>query len=146
MPDIVMLCALADYFQVTTDELLCRNNKMQKVFICDDAIFIRETLFDIISEKGYKNIHLFENGKKLLANLEAEKPNAVFLDIHLPDGNGLEILQKIKKQNSEVVVIMISADDRENTVNKASEYGAECFIPKPFLPEQIKQAIDKYLK
>ena len=34
----------------------------------------------------------------------------------------------------------------QELILRSSEYGAECFIPKPFLPEQIKQAIDKYLK
>ena len=77
MPDIIMLCALADFFRVTTDELLGRNNKMQNIIVCDDATFMRETLCNIIREKGYKNIRLAENGKQLMDAISEKVPEII---------------------------------------------------------------------
>ena len=72
-----MLCALADFFRVTTDELLGRNNKMQNIIVCDDATFMRETLCNIIREKGYKNIRLAENGKQLMDAISEKVPEII---------------------------------------------------------------------
>ena len=141
MPDIVMLCALADFFGVTTDELLGRN-KMEEFVICDDAQVVRETLHSIIVKEGYSNIVMAENGCQLLNALEKKTPYAVFLDIKLPDADGLELLRKIKEQDDGIKVIMVTADTSEQTKNKAVEFGADAYINKPFLPEHVVLAIN----
>ena len=141
MPDIVMLCALADFFKVTTDELLGRN-KMEEFIICDDASFVREALRNVIMKEGYRNITLAENGKQLLDALKKRSPYAVFLDVNLPDADGLELLRKIKAQDAGVKVIMVTADTSEQTKNRAVELGADAYITKPFLPEHIVLAMN----
>lgn len=142
MPDIVMLCALADFFGVTTDELLGRNN-MEEFVICDDASIVREALQSIITKEGYSKIVLTENGRQLLDVLEKKSPYAVFLDISLPDANGLELLQKIKTQDAAIKVIMVTADTSESTKNQAVELGADAYITKPFLPGHIVLALNR---
>ncbi len=144
MPDIVMLCALADFFHVTTDELLGRN-KMEDFIICDDVALIREALHNIIMKEGYRNVILTENGKELLDALKKKEPYAIFLDINLPDINGLELLQKIKSKHGKTKVIMVTADTSEATKNQAIHLGADGYITKPFLPEHIKLVIENYL-
>lgn len=141
MPDIVMLCALADFFGVTTDELLGRN-KMEEFVVCDDAQVVRETLRCIIAKEGYSKIVLAENGRQLEDVLEKRSPYAVFLDISLPDADGLELLQKIKTQDAGIKVIMVTADASEQTKSKAVELGADAYITKPFLPEHAVLAIN----
>lgn len=141
MPDIVMLCALADFFKVTTDELLGRN-KMEEFIICDDASFVREALRNVVVKEGYRNIILAENGKQLLDALKKRSPYAVFLDINLPDANGLDLLREIKAQDAGVKVIMVTADTSEQTKNQAVELGADAYITKPFLPEHIVLAMN----
>lgn len=141
MPDIVMLCALADFLGVTTDELLGRN-KMEEFVVCDDAQVVRETLRSIIAKEGYSKIVLAENGRQLSEVLEKRSPYAVFLDISLPDADGLEILQKIKTQDDGIKVIMVTADASEQTKNRAVELGADAYITKPFLPEHVVLAIN----
>lgn len=140
MPDIVMLCALADFFHVTTDELLGRN-KMEEFIICDDAEIIRDALHNILAKKGYQKITLVENGEQLLAAIGKSVPYAVFLDINLPDGNGIELLKRIKSQSSKTKVVMVTADTSEKTQNLAVVCGADAYITKPFLPEHIKTVI-----
>ena len=144
MPDIVMLCALADFFQVTTDELLGRNRR-EDFIICDDAELICEVLQNILEKEGYRNIIVTSSGEQLLAALNKKTPYAVFLDINLPDNNGLELLQKIKAYNSKIKVFMVTADDTARTKEKAAAYGADAYITKPFLPEHIKLVLKEQL-
>ena len=141
MPDIVMLCALSDYFQVTTDELLGRCH-MEKYVICDDSAFVREALYDILKKEGIQNITLAETGEQLLETFEKEIPYLVLLDINLPDKSGLELLQNIKSKYDIVKVIMITADNSDETKEKVLQLGADKFITKPFLPEQIITALE----
>lgn len=141
LPDIVMLCALADYFRVTTDELLGRN-KMEEFIICDDAQMVREALRSILVKEGYSNVVLTESGRQLLDALEKRTPYAILLDINLPDADGLEILQKIKEQNADIKVIMVTADASEQTKSRAVALGADAYITKPFLPEHVVFATD----
>lgn len=141
MPDIIMLCALADYFKVTTDELLGRN-RMEEFVICDDAQLVREALQYIIAKEGYPNIVLTESGKQLSDVLEKKKPYAVFLDVNLPDADGLELLRRIKEQDPGIKVIMVTADTSEQTRRRAVESGADAYITKPFMAEHIVLALN----
>lgn len=144
MPDIVMLCALADFFQVTTDELLGRN-KQEEFIICDDEGIVREALSNIIMKEGYHRITLTKNGKQLLDALDKKKPNMIFLDINLPDMNGLELLKKIKERSPKIKVIMVTADTSEETKNQAIQLGADAYITKPFPPKLVKIVIDNHM-
>ena len=136
MPDIIMLCALADFFEISTDELLGRNNAVE-FMVADDASLIRDTIASILAGKGCKCLVKAENGKALLQALQDQRPDGIFLDINLPDMDGLNILKKIKEQYEGIRVIMITADDTEDTRKKAIEAGADAYITKPFLPEHI---------
>lgn len=142
MPDIVMLCALADFFKVTTDELLGRD-RADDVIICDDAEVVREALCCILQKEGYRNITLTENGEQFWTEISKKTPDLVLLDINLPDTCGLELLDKVKKQHPASKVIMVTADSSESTKNMAIKSGADAYVTKPFLPEHIKLAIDK---
>jgi len=144
MPDIVMLCALADFFQVTTDELLGRN-KQEEFIVCDDAGIVREAIRNIIMKEGYQRITLAKNGKELLEALDKKNPTMVFLDINLPDINGLELLKNIKERNPKIKVIMVTADTSEETKNQAIQLGAESYITKPFPPEFVKIEIHNHI-
>lgn len=86
-----------------------------------------------------------ETGKQLLDAVGKKAPYVIFLDINLPDINGLEILEKIKKQNKNIKVIMVTADWAESTRKLAMELGADAYVTKPFLPEHIKAVIDEHI-
>lgn len=141
LPDILMLCSLADYFRVTTDELLGRIGK-RNFMICDDAPFIRNTLCELLDQEGYHCIGLAENGVELHALLDEKIPDILFLDIHLAEEDGLDLLQEIKQKNMSVKVIMITADETEETKQTAIACGADAYVTKPFLPQDIIRALN----
>lgn len=142
LPDILMLCSLADYFQVTTDELLGRNRKSSFI-ICDDAPFIRDTLRELLEKEGYNCIGIAENGAGLHTLLDQEIPDILFLDIHLGEESGLTLLKEIKQKEMPVKVIMLTADKTEKIMQTATSYGADAYLTKPFLPQHIITALER---
>ncbi|MBR1743587.1 MAG: response regulator [Lachnospiraceae bacterium] len=115
---------------------------MEKYVICDDSAFVRESLYDILKKEGGQNITLAKTGKQLLETIAKEIPYLVLLDINLPDKSGLELLQNIKSKYDIVKVIMVTADNSDETKEKALQPGADKYITKPFLPEQIITALE----
>ncbi len=140
LPDIIMLCQLADFYQVTTDELLGRTKK-QEFIVCDDAPIILGCMKDILEKEGFCNTRTANKVEVLWELIEEKLPYGVFLDISLPDGNGLEILKELKKEYPEIKVAMLTADDKEESKKIAVSYGADMYITKPFLPEHIQLAL-----
>ena len=124
LPDVQMLCSLADYFKVTTDKLLGRAYK-GSFAVCDDAGFIRETIKGILEKEGYTCAGLAENGTQLREIWSKNPPDILFLDIHLGEENGLELLK----------------DNGEETLQTAISYKADAFVTKPFLPQHIITAL-----
>lgn len=77
--------------------------------------------------------HLGEEGLELL---QTESPDAVILDLGLPDISGFEVLKRIRHL-SQIPVIILSAMSDEDYVVKALEYGADEYITKPFRPLEL---------
>ena len=141
LPDIQMLCSLADYFEVTTDELLGRARK-GTFMVCDDAGLIRTAIKDILEKEGYLCAGLAEDGSQLHILFEETIPDILFLDIHLATESGLDLLREVKEKYSSTKVIMVTADNTEKTIQDINTYGADALVTKPFLPLHIKTALE----
>ena len=72
------------------------------------------------------------SGEECLDLIQREKVDVCTLDINLPGINGIETLEKIRKINSEINVIMVSAQSTKENVNRSHELGADAFVAKPF--------------
>ena len=144
LPDILMLCSLADYFRVSADELLGRTNQ-NTFMVCDDAPFIRDTLRVLLEKEGCHCTGLAENAAQLRSLLEKDVPDILFLDIHLGSDseNGLDLLKEIKEQHLSSKVIMVTADNTPEATQAAISYGADAYVTKPFLPEHIGIALKR---
>lgn len=109
----------------------------KKILIIDDDRFVRMSLREAAMSWGY---HAIEAGslKEAEESLAAAEPEVVLLDIDLPDGSGLELLDRLKNERPETVVIMITGDvSVENTV-AALRGGAYDFIGKPIKLEELQ--------
>src|ERR1700754_3582503 len=101
------------------------------ILIIDDEPDICQLLQLSLSKHGYKvkYVHGLKEGMKFL---ERQQPDVLFLDIHLPDGSGLEALPAIKSRYPNLPVITISAYDNGMEKQRALTAGAAHFLPKPF--------------
>ncbi|MBA4686593.1 MAG: response regulator transcription factor [Candidatus Galacturonibacter soehngenii] len=111
--------------------------------ICDDEIIIQKILADKIKqclEKKELNakIYMFEAGADLLR--QAFKLDVIFLDIQMPEMNGIEVGRKLKKINGDCKVIIVTS--KENYYKEAFRIGAFRFITKPFEIHEIEEALE----
>lgn len=81
---------------------------------------------------------LIEGYRKLSSEI-----GILFLDINLPDGSGLDILRKLRKEYPLLKIIIISAYDGENERREARQNGADAFIGKPFNSDVVFQTINE---
>lgn len=72
-------------------------------------------------------------------------PNIVFLDIHLPDGNGHDLAGKIKERNPAAFIVMTTSSDREGDIEKAERNRVAGFLSKPFDKSKITGYVEQYL-
>ncbi|MDD3535705.1 MAG: sigma-54 dependent transcriptional regulator [Candidatus Cloacimonetes bacterium] len=118
-----------------------------KILIIDDEKNIRLTLSTILEDEGYRT-ETAGNIALGLEKLEEYDPDAVLLDVLLPDGNGIDALAQIKAQYPALPVIMISGNSNIADAVKAIKLGAFDFLEKPLsLPKVkigVKKAMDFY--
>lgn len=115
--------------------------KKNVILVVDDEQEIRNLFFRFLGKKGY-TVHLagsIEEEKDILKEII---PDLIFLDIHLPDGNGLEELQRLRPYGPGCKVIMMSAFDHSEEQKDAYDSGAIAFLSKPFSLSRLNQVID----
>ena len=115
-----------------------------KILIIDDEKNIRLSLTGILKDEGYTVIS-FGNILEGLTAFEDEDPDAVLLDVKLPDGNGIDTLKQIKSLAPQIPVIMISGNSNISDAVKAIKLGAFDFLEKPLSLPKIKITVAKAL-
>lgn len=141
IPDILMLCSIADFFDISTDELLGRTKKRRKIIVADDVEFIRDSLKSILSTNDYDLIGEATEGKELLDMLKFKEPDIIFLDINMPVMDGITALKRIIKEYPKIKVIMCSAVTDKVIIDSAIAAGASGYITKPFFPDAIIKSL-----
>ncbi|GBE02052.1 transcriptional regulatory protein ZraR [bacterium BMS3Abin08] len=106
------------------------------VLVVDDEKGIRESLGDILEDEGYEVITA-ESGHEALKLVKVESPDLVFLDIWLPDVDGIEVLEEITSGKNSVPVVMISGHGTVDLAVKATKIGAYDFLEKPLSLERV---------
>lgn len=117
----------------------------KRILVVDDEKLIRWSLQNKLSSWGY-TAETAENAAEAYSCLKKKQPDLVLLDIKLPDGNGMEILEKIRSIYDDTAVIMITAEATIETAVKAMKLGAYDYITKPFNLEEMHVLIKKALE
>jgi len=115
-----------------------------KILVVDDAAFMRLRLSSLLKQAGHQVIEA-PNGAQALSTYQTEKPDLVFMDITMPEMDGLEALKRLRASDPEAKVIMCTALGQQSMVLEAIKAGAKDFIVKPFQPDRVVQAVQKWL-
>ena len=118
---------------------------MAKILLVDDAAFMRMMLKNTLTQAGYTDLIEAEDGVKAVEAYTAEKPDLVFMDITMPNKDGLETLKEIKAMGPGATIVMCSAMGQETMVMDSIKSGAKDFIVKPFKPERVLSTVKKIL-
>lgn len=116
---------------------------MKKILIVDDAAFMRVSIKNIVTKNGFEVVGEAENGAVGVQKYMELKPDIVTMDITMPEMNGLEALQAIRKKDPGAAVVMVSALGQEAMVRDAVMSGARGFVVKPFKEDTIIAALAK---
>ena len=120
--------------------ILPSKKKIKDILIIDDEQDLCWLLSEVLNKRGY-NVATATTQREGISSLKRERPDVVFLDLKLPDGDGMKVLSRIKKINPKTLVNIISAYGSEETKEEAKKRGAYSFIDKPFTEQEILKSI-----
>ena len=119
-----------------------------RILVVDDNEDNRFTLSRRLKKNGYRQLETAVNGVEALEKIRSEPFDLVLLDIMMPEMDGYEVLETVKKDESlrHIPIIMISAADELESVVKCIELGAEDFLPKPFNATLLRARVSASLE
>lgn len=116
--------------------------------IVDDESTMRQTIKNMLTRLGFKNIFVAEDGKKALDFVKRVKMDLVVCDINMPNMTGLEFFGIVKQEAKyeDLNFIFVTAEVRKETVARAAEKGANDYLIKPFVLKTLEEKIEKVLE
>ena len=115
----------------------------KKILLVDDAAFMRKVIKDVLSKAGYTELFEAANGAEAVKMYFEVQPDLVFMDITMPEMDGISAVKEIKKVDPNAKIVMCSAMGQQAMVIEAIQAGARDFIVKPFQPDRVLEAVRK---
>ncbi|MBE9535514.1 MAG: sigma-54-dependent Fis family transcriptional regulator [Proteobacteria bacterium] len=116
-----------------------------RILVVDDELIIRESLHGWLKKSGYQ-VDTAEGGSAALAMLEKTPYDLLFLDIMMPVMSGIEVLEVVKEDYPQTLVVMITAYGSVETAVQAMKRGANDYLLKPFDPDQLSLLTEKLMQ
>ena len=116
---------------------------MRSILIVDDEVGARESLRMIL--KNEYEVLLAKNAEEAFLRIKEHAPDVILLDIILPDLDGLKVLEIIKQNDPDAIVIMITATKTVKTAVEAMKLGAYDYVTKPFEVDELRLMISRSL-
>ena len=119
----------------------------QTILVADDEPLMRDLLEVRLAQRNFQTV-LAADGREALARLEDSAPDAVVLDAMMPVHDGFEVLRRMRasREHADTPVIMLTARRGEKDIVGALEIGANDYLVKPFMPEELLARLSRLLK
>lgn len=114
----------------------------ETILVVDDEEKIRSTLRGVLSDEGYRVLDT-DGSPNVLDMVAVQRPRLVLLDIWMPQVDGIELLERLKAQEPELPVIVMSGHGTIETAVRATKLGAADFIEKPFSLETLLRSVHR---
>ena len=113
------------------------------LLIADDAMIIRQIIKDLAVGAGWEVVGEARNGQEAIERYRELRPDAVTLDLVMPEHDGLHALQGIMKFDSEAKVLVVSALEQRGVLKDAIKAGASDFVTKPFDKQSLQDTLEQ---
>ena len=118
---------------------------MPRILIVDDDPHIRQALVERFAARKFDVSHA-GSGRDAFAKIVREQPDVVLLDLQLPEGDGLSVLRRLREEDVEATVVVITAFGSIDKAVQGMKEGAYDFIQKPFEPALIEETVRRALE
>jgi len=116
----------------------------KNILVVEDDNATRDTMIDLLSEAGYE-VESARNGEEAIAMAREYTFDIVITDLKMPKGDGIQVLEQIKKIDNRTIVIICTGYGTVDTAVKAMKLGAYEYITKPIKIEEIKLVVQRAL-
>lgn len=118
------------------------DTKTKKILIVDDSAFMRKVLRDIFESAGYASFVEASNGHEAIEKFNSEHPDFIFLDMIMPEYNGMDVLREI---GTKAKIVVVSAVGQQEMIVQAKSLGALDYVVKPFDRDQVLEKAEHYM-
>ena len=116
-------------------------NKKNLIMIADDDMFVRKVVSAAL--QGLCETVEVTDGAQVMDTYINRNPDMIFLDIHMPNITGMELIHQILHKDKGAFIVMLSADSSEQNVRNSRLRGAKGFVTKPFTKDRILHYFNK---
>ena len=117
----------------------------KRVLVCDDSVLMPMMVSETLIEDGWEVVGEAADGQQAFDVYRNCRPDAVTMDIVMPGTDGLYALAKIREFDPQAKIVVVSALNQTKLISEAIRKGAQDFIAKPFLPEQLQETVQSCL-
>jgi two-component system chemotaxis response regulator CheY len=111
------------------------------LLVTDDSMIVREMIKDLATEAGWTVVGEAINGQDAIEKYRQLRPDAMTLDLVMPEYDGLHALRGVRQFDPQAKVLVVSAIDQTDVLQEALKLGAADFIVKPFNKGRAQQAL-----
>lgn len=116
-----------------------------EILIVEDDAVILDTLAYNLTRQGF-GVHKATDGSEALKLARKLRPDLILLDLMLPSESGIRVCERIRQEDPEVVIVMVTAKDAEEDKVEGFEAGADDYVTKPFGMKELVARINANLK
>lgn len=109
----------------------------KRILLVDDEQELLDMVLSILIEYGFQNVKTVKGVKEAIEEAEKFRPELAILDVMLPDGNGFDLMEQLRKVSGDYPILFLTACGEDNDKFKGFGLGADDYMVKPFLPKEL---------
>ena len=131
--------------QTKANRLITVTNSLARILVAEDETSLNDLLQDALRMNGYETISA-KHGMEAVRLIREEKPDLVILDINMPQLDGFGVIEKLRNENNNIPIIVLTARDQKDDKSIGFGLGADDFVTKPFGLEELLMRVAAVLR